>query len=177
MEVKPLLLFSKSNTKAGYRVGCKSCDAKLNKIYSEANRDKINEKRRQRRKDPIRGILLSLRSRQQAFFKHGRRNKAKATTQLLREWLGCSLNECKLHLEAQFKEGMTWNNRGIGKEKWQIDHKIPICLTEIQNGGMVDSPLNRKVWHYTNLQPLWHSDNAKKSDSLIHLNAINESIS
>lgn len=170
MEVKPLDLFSKSKTKCGYRVGCKMCDSKLYKKYEGANRDKINENRRNRRKDPERGIIFSLRNRQQSFFKGGKRNKGRATTALIREWMGCSVADCKIHLEKQFKEGMSWSNRGMGLDKWQIDHKIPICLTELGKGEMLDTPLNRRIWHYKNLQPLWHSDNAKKSKSLIHLN-------
>lgn len=167
-EIKPLDMYSQRKGNK-FRCKCKSCDSTFNKIYEASNREKINRKRRERRKDPQRGIVLSLRSRQNTLFKKEGIRKTQPTTKLLKEWLGCSIGECKAHIESLFLEKMGWNNRGVGMHKWQIDHKIPITLTEIHDGSMADTSLNRKIWHYTNLQPLWHLDNAKKSDSLIYL--------
>lgn len=72
--------------------------------------------------------------------------------------LGCTVSELKLHLEKQFQPGMTWDNWSI--LGWHIDHKIPLCKFNL---------LNRKQFlkavHYTNLQPLWASDNLKKGSN------------
>ena len=65
--------------------------------------------------------------------------------------LGCSVEELKIHLESKFRLGMTWNNYGL----WQIDHIVPLAL--------VKNELElKKACHYSNLQPLWASDNLNK---------------
>ncbi len=70
-------------------------------------------------------------------------------------FLGCSPEELKLHIERQFKPGMTWEN--WKKAGWHIDHKIPLSLSKNEEDL-------KKLCHYTNLQPLWALDNLKKSD-------------
>lgn len=72
------------------------------------------------------------------------------------ELLGCSLDEFKRYLESQFIEGMTWENytyRG-----WHIDHKKPCAAFDLSNPEEC-----RKCFHYTNLRPLWWTDNLAKS--------------
>jgi len=74
--------------------------------------------------------------------------------------LGCSLEELKKHLESKFQSGMNWSNYGNGKDKWNIDHIIPLAsvssIEEIKD-----------LCHYKNLQPLWFIDNIKKGDKII----------
>lgn len=71
------------------------------------------------------------------------------------DYLGCSINELKLYLESKFQEGMTWDNYGL--HGWHIDHIIPV------SSAKEDSEVY-KLFHYTNLQPLWAKDNLKKSN-------------
>ena len=66
-------------------------------------------------------------------------------------YIGCSKKELELHIESQFKEGMTWDNYG----EWEIDHIKPLSIAETENEMY-------KLCHYTNLQPLWKSANRKK---------------
>jgi len=68
--------------------------------------------------------------------------------------LGCSIEEFKKHLEKQFVKGMMWSNYGKGKDKWQIGHIIPFCVVDL-----TDRKQFLEVCHYTNLRPLWHSEN------------------
>lgn len=69
------------------------------------------------------------------------------------DYIGCSREELKLHIEKQFTEGMTWEKFFSGEI--HIDHIIPI--------GKAESPEEVfKLSHYTNLQPLWAKDNLKK---------------
>lgn len=68
--------------------------------------------------------------------------------------LGCSLSFLKKHIEDQFVEGMSWENHG----KWHLDHKRPIASFLSQ--GTSDEL--KECFHYTNLQPLWASDNISK---------------
>lgn len=70
--------------------------------------------------------------------------------------LGCSLDQLKLHLENQFKPGMTWENRG---KAWHIDHIKPISKF-----NLLEQSEQEKACHYTNLQPLWAKENLSKGN-------------
>lgn len=74
----------------------------------------------------------------------------------MQDLIGCSLVQLRLRLEAQFLPGMTWENRGY--YGWHIDHIRPISSFDLR-----DPEERRKCFHYTNLQPLWASDNLCKS--------------
>lgn len=71
------------------------------------------------------------------------------------EIIGCSFEQLKQHLEAQFLPGMTWTNR----EQWHIDHIVPQSLATCEQHIIM---LN----HYTNLRPLWSLDNQHKAASI-----------
>jgi hypothetical protein len=77
-----------------------------------------------------------------------------------KEYIGCSTAELMMHLEKQFKPGMTWNNYGFGDNKWNIDHIKPCAVF-----NKSDLNWQLKCFHYTNLQPLWQPDNFKKGDT------------
>lgn len=74
--------------------------------------------------------------------------------------LGCTLDELKIHLENQFTEGMTWDNHSLNG--WHIDHIYPLSKVDLTNREQF-----LKACHYTNLQPLWATDNHKKSNKLL----------
>jgi hypothetical protein len=65
--------------------------------------------------------------------------------------LGCTIPEFKEHLESQFEDWMTWENRGLYNGEynygWDIDHMIPISSAETEDDVI-------RLNHYTNLQPL-----------------------
>jgi len=73
------------------------------------------------------------------------------------EYVGCTIEEFKAHIEAQFKEGMSWDNHG----KWHIDHIIPLKY----NNPTIEETIERL--HYTNTQPLWATDNIAKGNRFI----------
>lgn len=75
--------------------------------------------------------------------------------------LGCSLPYFKKWIALQFQENMFWWNWGHGKGKWNLDHIIPISLF-----NLMDITEQKKCFHYTNFRPLWHTDNARKSDRI-----------
>lgn len=75
--------------------------------------------------------------------------------------IGCSFKTLKEYLEKQFKPGMTWENYGRGKNKWSVDHIIPCITFDLQK-----EEEQRKCFHYTNLQPLWCSENSSKGGRL-----------
>jgi len=81
--------------------------------------------------------------------------RAQSKTGKTLEYLGCSWQELKQHLESQFKPGMTWENYGVNG--WHIDHIKPLCGFDLIN------PEHLKiVCHYSNLRPLWAQENIAK---------------
>lgn len=70
------------------------------------------------------------------------------------EYLGCSFEEFKRHIERQFLKGMTWDNRDL----WHVDHIVP-------NASASTEAELFALQHYTNLRPLWAGANRAKSDS------------
>ena len=74
-----------------------------------------------------------------------------------KDYIGCTLEELKAHLEKQFTVGMDWDS--YGEKGWHIDHIIPLA-----SATTVEEMI--KLCHYTNLQPLWWDANLRKGDSL-----------
>ncbi len=124
------------------------------KKYYENNKEKINRKnatyhRERRNRDEKYKLLINLRRRFcSAMQENYRRGK-------IIELLGCSIADLKLHLENQFKPGMTWET--YGRVGWHIDHIIPCAFFDLSN-----EEHQGRCFHYTNLQPLWCRDNLSK---------------
>jgi len=74
--------------------------------------------------------------------------------------LGCSIDELKVYLESKFLPGMTWDNYGL--YGWHIDHIKPLASFDLS-----DRKQMLEACHYTNLQPLWATDNLSKGDKII----------
>jgi len=72
--------------------------------------------------------------------------------------LGADRETIKAHLERQFKKGMTWEN--YGHKTWHIDHIIPLASAKNEEEL-------RRLFHYTNTQPLWAKENIAKRDKII----------
>ena len=85
--------------------------------------------------------------------------KVKNPRKTTKDFLGCTFQELKDHLESQFTEGMTWDNMGRGG--WHIDHIIPCAFFDLTK------PSHQKVcFNWQNLQPLWEKDNCAKGDKI-----------
>ncbi len=69
------------------------------------------------------------------------------------EYLGCTIDHLKTHLESQFQPGMSWENYG----KWHIDHIRPLSSFDLTDENQLSS-----ACRFTNLQPLWKKDNLRK---------------
>lgn len=124
------------------------------KEYREQNRDRIRAKHteytmRRYNEDVYFKMAHSLRSRLRLAIKRGQKAGSAVRD------LGCSIEELKQHLEAQFTEGMGWENYGL--DGWHIDHIIPLSSFDLTNREQF-----LKACHYTNLQPLWAKDNLHK---------------
>lgn len=73
--------------------------------------------------------------------------------------LGCTLEQFRQHMQAQFKRGMAWNNMG---SHWHIDHIIPCSAFDLSK------PEQQAIcFHYTNMQPLEAKRNLAKRAKVI----------
>jgi hypothetical protein len=70
--------------------------------------------------------------------------------------ISCSMSYLRKHIESQFLPGMNWNN--YGKNGWSIDHIKPCASFDLTKPEE-----QKKCFHYSNLRPLWYSDNVKKN--------------
>lgn len=157
-------------TKKKYRENNKETLKVYEKKYRENNKEKIKkyykdnkeilikkalERVRVRRKnDVIFRIKLSLRARLSGFLKQNEITKKNKTLELV----GCNPKELKEHLEKKFVDGMCWENYGI--HGWHVDHIIPLSSAKTEEEIY-------KLCHYTNLQPLWATDNLRKSNKIL----------
>jgi hypothetical protein len=66
---------------------------------------------------------------------------------------GCTVHELVSHIERQFADGMSWNNR----REWHIDHIIPCNAFDL-----TDPAQQCVAFHYTNLRPVWSHENLRK---------------
>ncbi len=117
------------------------------KEWKEKNKEYILLKQRERYKNDI-NYRLSMNLRNRIIEVLKGKNKS-ATTM---EFLGCTIEEFKQHLESQFTQGMTLDNHGY--YGWHIDHIKPCSLFDLS-----DPEQQRQCFHYSNMQPLWAEDN------------------
>ena len=133
--------------------------------YYHKNKDEINE-RRKKNKTKIRKrqrkyeknkwltdvqyrIGKNIRRRIREVLKGN--SKSEETIKLL----GCSISELEKYLESKFIENMSWDNYGVNG--WHIDHIKPCASFDL-----TDPEQQKECFHYSNLQPLWATDNIKK---------------
>lgn len=106
--------------------------------------------------NPMGNLVDKVRSRVYAALK---RNGMEKDTRTM-EYLGCTPQQLRLHLEVQFKEGMSWENQGDG---WHQDHVIPL---QFGDGSPTEEEILERL-HWTNLQPLWGPENLSKGNRYI----------
>ena len=124
------------------------------KEYAKDNKDKIRKRNAEYtinkyHNDTHFKIKMNLSRRLRQFIKKNGNSTV--------DFIGCSIQDVKVHLEKQFTSGMSWDNYG----KWHIDHIIPCASFDL-----TDPEQQKKCFHYSNLQPLWASDNIRKSDKV-----------
>ena len=73
--------------------------------------------------------------------------------------LGYTPEDLVAHIERQFVDGMSWENRHL----WHIDHKRPLASFQYSSS---EDPDFKKAWCLDNLQPLWAADNLSKGARL-----------
>ena len=72
--------------------------------------------------------------------------------------IGCDYDFFIKYIENKFIKNMSWDNYGY--YGWHLDHIIPLSSANTEEEIY-------KLYHYTNLQPLWAEDNLKKSNKIL----------
>jgi hypothetical protein len=121
---------------------------------NKAHANNVKRKRRleRRHSEPLFSLAHAVRSSITKAFKNKSYKKSSKTKTIL----GCDWNELAKHIESQFIEGMSWENRG----QWHIDHIIPLASAKTSEDVF-------RLNHYTNLRPLWALDNLRKGAKLL----------
>jgi hypothetical protein len=167
---KPFIEFNKSNDiKDGYKTTCIEC-----------NTNAILERKQKRREQTIANIPIRKEKQKKYMTSYTREKCAKdplfkLTSDIRKtigsclrkngytkrsktyEILGCSFKDFYNHIEQQFTDDMSWDNKG--RYGWHIDHIVPLSFgTTLEEIHLLN--------HYTNLRPLWAKDNIVKGDTL-----------
>jgi hypothetical protein len=131
------------------------------KIYYNENKEKmikqmVTNNKKRLKTDAIFKFKCNVRCLIKGSFKRGTNQFLKtAKTETI---LGCTIEEFRLHIQKQFKDGMTLENHGING--WHLDHIIPLASATTEEEII-------KLNYYTNFQPLWAKDNLSKGSKNI----------
>lgn len=132
---------------------CKKSKKKSDTNFILKNPNYINDYRKNKRNtNPLYKLTCNLRTRIYGFLKKNKIDKTNRTFDVV----GCSPQELKIYLEDKFINNMSWENQG----EWHIDHIIPLSSAKTEEELY-------KLCHFTNLQPMWATDNIKKGSKLI----------
>lgn len=149
------------------RSTCKECDGgsicehgRRRSICKECDGSQICEHGRERQTckncDPHNYFAQIMRSN----VRNGLRRQGRKKRRHTKDYIGCSFQQLKKHLESQFEEGMSWDNMGTkpdGTRGWDVDHRRPCASFDFENEDE-----KYMCWHWTNLQPMWHEENIRK---------------
>jgi hypothetical protein len=135
----------------------KKRENKRSRLYKLKNKEKIKITaniyyKNRRKKDMAWRLLVNVRTRINHALK-GKYKKSKKT----RDILGCTVEELKKYIESKFKLGMSWEKRHL----IHIDHIKPCSSFDLTKASE-----QRECFHYTNLQPLWASENLSKGNRI-----------
>jgi hypothetical protein len=164
----PITEYDKDATHSdGRKSECKRCEAISSKIYRDSHAEeirlskkkylvmnsvRINARANNKYHTDIKyRIKCSLRSRIGKAIKNSQKVGSAVDD------LGCSVDFLKIYLEERFQPGMSWDN--WSKTGWHIDHVVPLDKFDL-----TDREQFLIACHYTNLQPLWSTENLHKSN-------------
>ena len=156
-----------------YRILNKEIISVQRQEYRNKEETKLHIKQKNKEYLPIRKIKIKERRKTDTFFKVSEILRSKFNRAIKRnkysDFLGCDLHFFRCWIEYRFKSDMNWDNLG---KIWQIDHILPI--------NRFDFTINTDIkicFHWTNLQPLYTSENISKSDKIYFHHYFNNFIS
>lgn len=141
-----------------YQLDNKDKIKKQKKQYELINKEKLRETKRKyykkrRQTDPIFNLIKRLRYRTWVILRRNNFQKSKH----LYDYLGCTKEELRKHIESKFTESMTWAK--VLSAEIEIDHIISLA-TAISEEDVY------RLCHFSNLQPLWKTENRSKLDKV-----------
>lgn len=131
---------------------------KMTSDWALLNKDKIAASARRYKEKNKTNPIMILQSSIRRTIGKSITNMGYKKNQRTHEILGCTWDEFKTHIERQFHKGMSWE----GRSQWELDHIIPKHTAKTMEDLIA---LNR----FTNLRPIWKSENRKKSGKITHL--------
>ena len=135
----------KKNNPERNRLLNKQSDKRRRPLITKYNREKYHSNNLFRLKICIVSLVRN------SINKKGYSKKSKTN-----EILGIDYDGFMKHIESQFVDGMSWDNRF----EWELDHKIPVSL------GKSEEDIIR-LNHYSNFRPLWKKENILKSNKIL----------
>jgi hypothetical protein len=127
-------------------------DREYHRRTREKNRTRIRAYQRKYRSDTTRHIAHNLRNRLSKFIK---KRSGRSSTESL---LGCTFEEFRNYIEAQFIRGINWKNYG---SHWHLDHIIPVTAFDLGNPEHL-----KRCFHFSNLRPLPARENLSKGSKI-----------
>jgi uncharacterized Zn finger protein (UPF0148 family) len=119
-------------------------------------RPHVMERNRQLQRDRLSQPTHRISNRMRANMHCHLKNRGISKTHKNFDILGYTPKELVAHLESQFTDGMSWENM----DEWHIDHIRPVVSF---NFDSMDHPEFKECWALENLQPMWATDNIRKS--------------
>ena|ERR1035437_5343669 len=165
------LFLKRKGPKDGYNYLCKECVKEYRKEYNKSNKEKIRKQQQDYYLNNKEQILVHQKKYESNKVKTDIQYKlSRAIRSRLRSALkgnvksgsavrnmGCTISELMVRFEKQFQPGMAWNNHG----HWHIDHIKPLSSFDLTNRQQF-----LEACHYSNLQPLWATENLHKAAKL-----------
>lgn len=165
----------KKNLKRYSAAKCKSCRSSHDR---QTYKNKSEEEKAAFRKQ-CRDWRLKNKQRVKEYSKTPKTRMRRAVRKRLKDFMrtkpnnynrevGVTNAELTAWIESLWKEGMSWQNYGVGENgdhegAWHVDHKIPLAKWET-HGKMLEGYFEgMSPNHYLNLQPLWSWENMKKA--------------
>lgn len=136
--------------KSGWYVSDKQKERK--RKWRKENREKVREYYRRSNKQPMRALKLKMLSR----VHDALRSQGLRKTRRVMDLVGCTTAELKSYISSRFKDGMSWEK--IESGEIHIDHIKPCCSFNLSDPAQLQA-----AFHFTNLRPLWASENLKKA--------------
>jgi len=149
LEIKPKIdFYPDKKAPHGLQNKCINCVKAYNKINGykpERDRRYQNEKRKNNINYQLKDVIGT------SINYHLHHRKQDKTL----NYLGCNINELKVHLKKQFLPEMNWGNYG---KIWEIDHIVPVSSFDFTIKDNIF-----KCWNFNNLQPLFKTTEIAES--------------